>query len=299
MLLTRCSSIVLLLLAVACSSDPTAPEASGGAAGTSAGNVGGAGKAGASGSQSTSCPAGTNPHSELDPLSVGVVSGKLVDENGEPTTGGLVQVCGTDICRNASVGQNGKFVEDVQGPINAPACKFGDGFDWAKLALPLSAGDSDLGTLITVRLPDYANGVPLEPGQSVTSGGVTLHLDEAAHVQQNVIDYETEDERVFRAVALPEAALAQLEQDFVQGFALSPLETRICPSPSISLENSAQLDPGTELELYLLGLDAEEEFVPYATWQKVGEGQVSDDGASLEFPDGVPLLTAIGVRVKP
>ena len=287
----------MLLLLAACSSDPATPGASGAAAGSSAGNGGDGGKAG--GNASAACPAGTNPRSAVNPLDVGVVSGQIVDENGDPTTGGLVQVCGTDICRNANVGDDGKFVEDVQGPINAPACKFGDGFEWAKLALPIDEGDSDLGKLITVRLPAYADGAPLLPGATASSGGVSLQLAEEAHVQQNVIDYETEDERVFRAVALPDAAIAQLGRDFLVAYALSPLETRICPNPSLTLENRAQLDPGTELELYMLGLDAEEEFVPYAAWQKVGEGQVSEDGARLEFPEGVPLLSAIGVRVKP
>ena len=59
-----------------------------------------------------------------------------------------------------------KFIETVDGPIDAPACKFGDGFDWAKLAVPISAGDNALGTLVTVRLPAYAEGVPLTPGKT-------------------------------------------------------------------------------------------------------------------------------------
>jgi len=58
------------------------------------------------------------------------------------------------------------------------------------------------------------------------------------------------------------------------------------------------LPPGTALELFLLGLDVGEKWAPYSAWQKVGEGQVADDGATLEFPDGLPLLTVIGVREK-
>ncbi|HEY6078106.1 MAG TPA: hypothetical protein VIW29_04850, partial [Polyangiaceae bacterium] len=97
---------------------------------------------------------------------------------------------------------------------------------------------------------------------------------------------------------LPEAALAQLDQGFVLGFALSPLETRICPSPALSIDNSAELGAGSELELYVLGLDVGEAWAPYAGWQKVGEGAVSEDGATLEFPAGLPLLTAIGIKEK-
>jgi hypothetical protein len=81
-------------------------------------------------------------------------------------------------------------------------------------------------------------------------------------------------------------------------FALAPLETVICPSPALSIENTAELAAGTELELFVQGLDVSEEWAGYARWQKAGEGSVSDDGATLEFPDGVPVLTAIGVREK-
>jgi hypothetical protein len=285
--------VLPLLLAAACSSNPATPAVDG-AAGDA--NGGGAGK---SSTSAETCPAGTNPHSPPNPLPIGVVSGELVDEQGEPTTAGLVQICGLDVCNNATVGSNGKFVENVGVSIDTPACKFGDGFTWAKLAIPLAEGDSALGTLVTVRLPEHAGAPPLTPGETVSSGGVSLELLASAHVQVNSLDYETEAERGFRAVALPEAALAQLGMDFEVAFALSPLETRICPSPSLSLENLTELDPGTELELYVLGLDASEELVPYAAWSQVGEGRVSEDGASLRFPEGVPVLTAIGVKVKP
>ena len=101
----------------------------------------------------------------------------------------------------------------------------------------------------------------------------------------------------FPATELTEAALTQLKQDFVAGFVLSPVETRICPSPFLTLENTAALPPGTKLELFVLGLAVAEHLAPYGQWQSVGEGQVSDDGATLEFPDGLPMLTAVAVRV--
>jgi hypothetical protein len=48
----------------------------------------------------------------------------------------------------------------------------------------------------------------------------------------------------------------------------------------------------------MLGLDVNEAFAPYGRWTKIGDGQVSDDGQTLEFPSGLPLLTAIAVKVK-
>lgn len=289
---------ISLLVLAACGSDKT--TANPGAGGdTSA--AGGAASDGDSGGKQPvpSCPKGGNPRGDAKPVALGTITGQLTDESGEPTSAGLVQVCGRDICINARVGTNGKLSEQVDQTLDSPACKWGDGFDWVKLALPLAAGDTDLGALTAVRLPSYADAVPLAPGKSVSSGGVTLTLDPSAKVVVNSLDYETEEQRGFRAAALTGAALTQLGQDFVVAFGLSPLETRICPSPALSLENAAGLAAGTELELYLLGLDVEESWAPYGQWLKVGEGTVSEDGSRLEFADGVPVLTAIGVKVKP
>jgi hypothetical protein len=226
------------------------------------------------------------------------VSGSIVDERGEPTSSGLVQICGKDQCINANVPETGELDEPVERSMNAPACKFGNGKAWGKLAIPLAAGDSELGTLTAVTLPPFSAGVVLEAGKSASSGGVTLTLSDDARVEIDTLTYEDEREFGFRAARLPEATLERLGQGFVLGFALSPVETHICPSPALSIENSADLPAGSELELFMHGLDVLEVWAPYAGWQKVGEGSVSDDGQTLEFPEGVSVLTAIGVREK-
>ncbi len=290
--LLPCATL-LLWLSVACASDPASPDPNGGAGG----EPGSAGKGGSS--PIADCPAGTNPHADAKRLSLGLVSGQLVDEQGEPTSAGLVQICGKDICINARVVDDGNLSEDVDNQtLDTPACKFGDGLTWGKLAIPLGAGDNALGTLTIARLPDFADAVPFTPGEAITSGGVTLTLAADVHVEVDTLTYEDEAQQGFRAVALSEPAVTQLRQDFVAGYALSPVETRVCPSPALSLENRGNLPAGRALELFVLGLDVGEKWAPYGGWQKVGEGQVSDDGATLEFPDGLPLLTAIGIREK-
>ncbi|MES1188074.1 MAG: hypothetical protein ABUL60_29925 [Myxococcales bacterium] len=293
----RHSLVVAALLAAACAGDPASSDANGGGAGESA-TTAGSSNGGKGGVPEAECPAANNPHSAPRAVSVGLVSGQLVDEQGEPTSSGLVQICGKDICVNARVGDDGKLAEDVAQVLDDPACKFGDGLTWGKLAIQLDKGDTELGTLTTARLPDFADGVPFTPGTTISSGGVTLTLSADAHVEIDTLTYEDDSQRGFRAVELPEPALTQLKQDFVAGFALSPVDTRICPSPALSLENTENLAPGTALELYVLGVDVSEALTPYGEWQKVGEGQVSDDGATLDFPEGLPLLTAIGVREK-
>lgn len=279
----------------ACSSEPADPDHRGGSS-----SEGGEANGGSGGTNTTpaTCPAGPGQHSDTEAVLVGVVSGELVDEQGDPTRAGLVQVCAKNVCIDAAVSPSGKLEQTLDLEMDGPACKFGDGKEWGKLAIPVGAGDTELGTLTAVRLPDYADGAPFTRGESASSAGVTLSLSDDAVVEYDLLTYEDDSMLGFRAARLSDAALDQLQQGFVQGYALSPLETRICPSPALRIENSADLAPGTELELYILGLDVGEMWAPYAGWQKVGEGKVSDDGASLDFPEGLPLLTAIGIKEK-
>ncbi|HKY35712.1 MAG TPA: hypothetical protein VJN18_07235 [Polyangiaceae bacterium] len=279
----------------ACSSDPV--DSDGAAGSSSGGEAASAGKAG-SGTVPQTCPDGPGAASETEEVVVGRVEALIVDEQGDPTSPGLVQVCAKNVCYDVAVNGSGQMLKDVNGGMNAPACKLGDGRAWGKLAFPFGEGDTDLGTLVVVALPDYADGVPLVAGESATSAGVTLTLDASARVEIDTLSYEEASEWGFRAAVISGDALAQLGQDFAVAYALAPLETVICPSPALSIDNATGLAAGTELELFSQGLDVLEEWAPYAGWQKVGEGQVSEDGASLEFPDGLPVLTAIGVRER-
>lgn len=244
------------------------------------------------------CPEGPDAKTDTEVVTVGVVSGQIVEENGESASAGLVQICGKNICINANVDDSGKLSAGIHQAMDAPACKYGDGRTFGKIGFPIGGGDSDLGTLTTVRLPGFEDGAPLLPGETTTSAGVSLTLAVDAKVEIDILTYEDESEHGFRAVRLPEEALTRIDQGFVLGFAVAPVETRICPSPSLAIENSIELTAGTELELYILGLDVLEEWAPYAGWRKVGEGRVSNDGTTLDFPDGVPLLTAIGIRER-
>lgn len=285
-----------LLLVIACSSNPVVSDdagGAGGAAGAASTQVGGT-----SGAPPLRCPAGSNPRSDPQRRAVGVVSGQFMDEEGQPTSAGLVQICGKDLCINARVGEDGKLAESVGQTLDAPACKFGDGLAWGKQALPLGAGDSKLAALTAVRLPDFADSAPFTPGSNVSSGGVTLELDPNVRVEVDTLTYEEEAQRGFRAAALVGPSLTQLQQEFELGFTFSPVETRLCPSPALRVENLTGLAAGTELELFMLGVDVLETWAPYAGWKKVGDGAVTEDGKSLEFPEGLPLLTTIGIKVK-
>lgn len=288
-------TIGVTALALGCASEPTNSD---GEAGNSNGGGAGSDGTGTAGNKAARCPEGPAPKSATEPVLVEQVSGRLIDEEGQPTPDAHLQVCAKNVCYDATLGSSAQFDETYGEEMDAPACKFGDGKGWGKLAIALDGGTSDVGTLTVVTLPPLAQGAKLGAGDAASSGGVTLTLSDDVRVEIDELTYEDEGEWVFRAAPFSEAVLAELGQDFALGFSLAPHETVICPSPALSVENTADLEAGATLELFVHGLDVSEEWAPYAGWEKVGEGEVSQDGATLEFPDGVPVLTAIGIRVK-
>ena len=119
-----CSS---LLLCLACASEPAGEDNAGGSAGSS-GTAGSGG--GGTSSSPKSCPVGPGRETATDSIYVESVSANIVDEEGEPTSSGLVQICGKDQCINANVPETGKLAQDVLSSMVAPACKFGNGKAW-------------------------------------------------------------------------------------------------------------------------------------------------------------------------
>ena len=136
----RSGACLSIALAVGCGS-----SASPGDAATSAGGRGANGGAGGAGGSVTSisgaggeaqCKAPGYP-SHAPAIEIDEVDAVLRDPSGAPVPNLAVQVCGLDICVNGSTNALGKTTVTPRAKLLSPAFKYGDGFDFAKLAAPL------------------------------------------------------------------------------------------------------------------------------------------------------------------
>jgi hypothetical protein len=235
-------------------------------------------------------------------VTINEVDALLRDPSGKGVSDLPVQVCGTDQCFNYSSGKGGKTVAQPRSKLTQAAFKYGDGFDFAELAVPLSTDPiQDLGTLIALPLPTIAEGAAFPKSGAVTNGDVTLTLAKGTETVHDILTYADTD-LVFRTVQIPVAdSAAALDPSFgfELGYALAPLGTTFCPAAQLSLPNSPQWPNGTEVEVFIQGLIAEQEWAPYGTWVKVAEGSVSADGSRIETTSGgIPILSSIAVRRK-
>src|SRR6188768_2855874 len=241
---------------------------------------------------------------ESDGTQINSVLASLVLPTGEVAADLAVQVCGLDSCLNYKSKQNGVVQESPARMMIRPAFKYGDRFDFAEFAVPLSEKDTKLGTVVALPLPSYAAGVqfPKSGGGAVSNGDLTLHLDANGSFEHDILSYSDESELVFRSVAVP---LAESEQAFPPGwgfdlaYGLAPLGTTFCPPAKLSLKNTLAWPPDTEVEVYVQGLDVSEDWAPYGSWTQVAEARVSGDGKSIDTTSGgLPILSSIALSRK-
>jgi hypothetical protein len=229
------------------------------------------------------------------------VTAELVDLDGEPVSDELVQVCGLDLCTNGKSGRDGRVSMALGNEFLEPAFKFGEGRVSARFAqlLPREP-ELELGVVRTVRLPDVTTSVPLVAGETAEYDGLSLTIADDAEVQIDGISFRTDAEKGLRAVRVPVESAPDVVGEgpgLELVYAATPVETHFCPPAALSVENSEGWAPGTDVEVWLHGVDIAEEFAPYGGWGLVSAAKVSADGERIETTaPGLPVLGVLGFR---
>jgi hypothetical protein len=240
-------------------------------------------------------------HVDASAIQVGEVQALIHDPSGATVPQLPIQVCGTDQCTYGSTDAAGKVDVVLEAKLILPAFKYGDGFDFAELAIQLAAGKQDLGELVALPLPGYADGAAFPKSGEIRNGDVTLSIDSKTRVVHDTLSYDA-SELVFRSVPIPVSdSRKALDPSFgfELAYALAPLGTTFCPPAHLSLKNTLHWVAGAAVEVFVQGLNADEEWAPYGTWVKVADGRVSADAATIDTTSGgITVLSSIAVRLK-
>lgn len=236
-----------------------------------------------------------------EPITIAQVQAEFRLPSGEAAANLPVQVCGINLCLNYTASGSGALNVAPRSSMVLPALKYGDGFDFAELAVPLSDPKPDLGELVAVPLPAFSEGSQFPKSGALTNGDLTLDLDSRGSFEHDILTYR-DDELVFRSVAIPVGESPQALDPslrFEVAYGVAPLGTTFCPPAKISLKNTGNWDPGTVVEVFVQGLDVAEKWAPYGQWVQVAEANVSSDGRRIETTSGgIPILSSIALRRK-
>ncbi len=290
-----------VLLAVALAGCSSTPPSSGSARDGNSGAGGSATSGGAGGNGAPKCDAGPGYAEPAQPQEVTRVTATLLDEDDEPVTDEMVQVCGTDICVQGSSATNGGVVISPRQAITKPAFKFGMGVQTPRFAwlLPDEA-EVDLGVVHSFRFPPLSSGAELVNAASATSGGLTLIPAAEGRIKFDKLTFTEPEQLRLRALQIPLAAAPDVVDPsfgFELIYAATPTDTVFCPPAKLIVENSAEWPANSDVEIFLHGVDVEEEWAPYGGWGKVSDARVSDDGTTIESTaPGLPVLGVLALR---
>lgn len=281
----RCSWLALLLVLAACSSDGL----------DSNGEKPGEGAA--------ECLTGPDYSAETEPQVVDRVTAELVDLDDTPLGDEEVQICGIDLCFYGASGPKGLVEVAPNAAMKKPAFKPGNVKESVRFAwlLPRDESVVELGKVHSVRLPEPGTGELLAKGETAHSNGLELSVPAGSTLGFDRFTYRGPEELDLRAVRLPlDGSLEFIDPSFEFGvvFAAAPTETTFCPPAKLTIENSAGWDPGQAVDVYLHGIDVNEEWAPYGGWAKVSDAVVSQDGTRIETTEpGLPVLGVLGFKL--
>lgn len=223
----------------------------------------------------------------------------MVDPSGAPVAGLPVFVCGTNLCTApARSAADGSVTVAACLPFARPALKVFSDPAWGPFAalLPGAGPAYSLGRVTVAPLP--ADGAPLVPGTSASSGGVTLSLAPGTHVTFDVT-HQDPNAQELRAVEQPASRLPPtLAGGVSDAWALAPLDTKLDPPAQLTVPNTPGWPAGAQVDFYLDGADAASTSppAPWGAWGLVGTGAVSADAKSIALA-ALPEIAMVGVKL--
>lgn len=312
MLLLDRKALLSFLLPLALAASACDGGGTGGTGGTGGGTGGAGGGTGGAGGEMTTGGGGTGGTAlecegpgyggNEQTVSVGKVTATIQDQDGMPVANTVAQVCGTDICLSEMTNGFGSVTVNANQDLKAPAFKYGDGMGYAKLAVPLMAGDASFVSIVTAKLPDIGTGDLFMAGASAASNGVVIDVPAGGKAVIDELIYEDPSTHTFRAAEIPAGAnVPALDPalGLAAVFGVAPLETVFCPPATVHVPNTPGFAAGADVEFFIQGLDALQHWAPYAEWHKVSDGKVSEDGTEIVTVEGqgMPVLSTFGVRL--
>lgn len=243
------------------------------------------------------CEEPTPKPGTADAVPVTTVQVSARDEDDEPIADFNFQLCGTDLCLFSETNMIGTATfTNSQATLDRPLFKPGDSLTYGKIGYPYTAASPD--PLVGYFPVMIDSGSQLVPGSTVTAAGATLVV--SAGVSIDELTYDEPDKQTFRAAILPfdYVGAATGDPSFEMLYALGPVDTLLCPPAMLTVENYADLDPGTEVEFWGQEVSIEEWFGGYGEWVKLDDGVVSADGATISTTNGLPVLLTVAIKAK-
>ena len=281
---------------------------------TSASGGGGVGAGSGAGGGEEGCPSASPPTLEAGGdscVSVGTVTGQVLDQDGSPPSTKTITVCG-DACLYGELASDGTFTMEVNHCYGKSA--------FYGVPVMIYHGWPEYADVTVKIVPDGMTDVPFADTGVITTVA-TSSMSKYAYPEQvaqtftdragfsvDVGDCELElpafqEDVYLGAVDLDDFPLGTPPPELVGLYFVAPDNSYFTTPATVRFPNTAQLAPGTPVELMALGNMGTTTVIEAGTFDVIGSGRVSDDGMYVESVPGVDsgLITLgwIGYGVAP
>ncbi len=278
------------------------------------GGGGGVAGAGGGGGQGAKCPLVSPPAlntSGDDSVCLGTVTGKVLDQDGNPPATTTITVCG-DACIFGDISSDGTFSIAVNhcykksAFFSVPVMIYHGWPDYADITVKVvpdgetNVPNADAGTLTTVATA----GMKKYP--YVATDGATFTDDHGFSIEAAACTLALpafQNDVYLAAVALEHFPIGDAPSDVLGLYYVAPDNSFFTTPTTVRFPNTTKLAAGTAVELMALGNMGTTTVIEAGTFGVVGSGRVSADGAFVESVPGTDsgLITLgwLGYRVAP
>jgi hypothetical protein len=243
-----------------------------------------------------------------DQICVRTLKASVTDLSGAPIPNLITTACG-DGCTFGKTDTSGVTKMTVRRYMSQAALMLHGRSRYASYYARFEGGgDVDKGVLPLPSMPiDQAVAFPESTAavSSVSFGDVTFTFAAGAEVKIDRVELDEPELQRFSAVSVPLDKLppfaAEAGGGFAAVYAFTPYATRITPAAAVKIANTGKLPSGAAVELFAQATLLDDRNGPFGKFNKLAEGHVSADGATITTDEGqgIPEITWLGVRAKP
>ncbi len=313
------SALGIATATTACSDDGPESGGTGGQGGdattsSSASGAGGQDATSGAGGSGAGCPSASPPTLETDGdtcVSVGTVTGQVLDQDGNPPSTKTITVCG-DACLYGELASDGTFSMEVNhcygksAFYGVPVMIYHGWPEYADVTVKIVPDGmtdvpvADTGVLTTVATSSMSKYAYSEQVAETFTDGAGFSVD----VGDCELELPAFQEDVYvGAVALDDFPLGTPPPELVGLYFVAPDNSYFTAPAAVRFPNTTQLAPGTPVELMALGNMGTTTVIEAGTFDVIGTGRVSDDGMYVEslpgMDSGLSTLGWIGYGVVP
>lgn len=309
-------ALAIASASAACTDDggSVSPSGGGGNGGVTASVGGSGGSSPGAGGGEQGCPSSSPPVLNTDGdacVTVGTVTGQVLDQDGNPPSATTITVCG-DACMYGDLNSDGTFSMEVNHCYGKSA--------FYSVPVMIYHGWPEYADVTVKVVPDGMTDVPTTDAGVITTVA-TSAMKKYAYPEQvaetftddagfsiDVADCELElpafqDDVYVGEVGLDDFPLGTPPTDLLALYFVAPDNSYFTTPGTVRFPNTTQLAPGTAVELMALGNMGTTTVIEAGTFGVVGTGRVSTDGAYVEsvpeLDSGLITLGWIGYRVAP